>query len=50
MKCKECGNDITELIYDAIKDSNEDNFDGYYDCSTVFIICPSCGELHEIGL
>jgi len=46
--CLECGFLIdTELIRDAYDDSREENFDGYYDCSTFSINCKKCSAYIE---
>jgi len=51
-KCINCKTDISEQIIEAIKDSREDNHDGYYDndSDTQFVLvnCSSCGCLNEV--
>lgn len=46
MNCITCGFKINDIAYDSIRDSVEDNFDGYYnnDSETDFIYfeCPDC--------
>ena len=47
-KCPKCGFAIdVELIFDARDDAREDNFDGYYKCSTFSLNCEKCSEYIE---
>ena len=45
--CK-CGTNIEEEIREAIKDSREDQSDGYTDCKSCFVTCPKCDTTYDI--